>query len=228
MRKIVAISDLHGNLIDIDKEGDILIISGDICPSFDHSLTFQKKWIESSFRAWVESLYNNFNSIVFIAGNHDFIFQAGIKIDWNERVQYICDEMLDVDGISIYGTPWTSIFHDWAFMLDDDQLDGKFEMIPENLDILVTHGPAYGMSDTVLQYSSRSKEKLGSRSLKKHILRAKPRCHIFGHIHSGNHKEDILIHKDGKYTKFVNVSILDERYEVTYNPFVFIMEANKK
>jgi Icc-related predicted phosphoesterase len=51
-------------------------------------------------------------------------------------------------------------------------------MIPANTDILITHGPPYGILD-----KNRVGFSAGCQSLKRAVKRIHPKLHVFGHIH---------------------------------------------
>jgi hypothetical protein len=118
------------------------------------------------------------------------------------------------DNIRIYGSPWQPEFYSWAFNLQRNsiELSGKWEAIPDNTDILVTHGPAFGTLDTV---TGRQYDNLGCELLAERIERLKPKIHVCGHIHSGYGYE----FKDG--THYFNAAILNEAYEYTQKPMTF-------
>jgi hypothetical protein len=118
------------------------------------------------------------------------------------------------DNIRIYGSPWQPEFYSWAFNLPKNGIEiaGKWEGIPDNTDILITHGPAFGTLDTV---EGRPWDGLGCELLAQRIEVVKPKIHICGHIHSGYGYE----FKDG--THFFNASVLNERYEYTQKPMTF-------
>ena len=101
-------------------------------------------------------------------------------------------------------------------MEDDVVLESRFKRIPEDVDFLLTHDAPYGTSDICMQnvYWNNG-EHIGSRPLRDAIIEKKPKYNLHGHLHSTNHNEEIL-----NETKVYNVSILDERYEVTYSPLV--------
>jgi Icc-related predicted phosphoesterase len=121
---------------------------------------------------------------------------------------------LGQDNIRIYGSPWQPEFYSWAFNLPKNgiELAGKWEAIPDNTDILITHGPAFETLDTV---TGRPWDGLGCELLAKRIERFRPKIHVCGHIHSGYGYE----FKDG--THFFNASVLDEAYEYTQKPMTF-------
>jgi hypothetical protein len=124
------------------------------------------------------------------------------------------------DNIRIYGSPWQPEFYSWAFNLPKNgiELSGKWEAIPDNTDILITHGPAFGTLDTVV---GRPWDGLGCELLAARIGVIKPKIHICGHIHSGYGYE----FKDG--THFFNASVLDEAYEYTQKPMTFDWDKEK-
>ena len=225
--RITVISDTHTRhgLIPMEEfpGGDLLIFSGDLMNS-----GYNKNDI-FDFCHWFQSL-KQYEDKVFIAGNHDRMFQnhpEDVKV-WLDKfplINYLQDEELTLyfDGpngdmpennIRIYGSPWQPEFCNWAFNLPKNGpgLASKWEAIPNNTDILVTHSPAFGTLDTV---EGRSNEHLGCELLAERIAIVKPKIHICGHIHSGYG----YIFKDG--THFFNASVLDEQYEYTQKPITF-------
>jgi Icc-related predicted phosphoesterase len=234
--KITAISDTHGrtpllhNLI--EPKSDLLLICGDISPcTVGHLPTRQLDWFHNTFIPWVE---NQANEVVFVAGNHDF-FLNKILIDNEEdkfrkslpkNVHYLRDSMVELYGIKIWGTPWTNIFFDWAFMLDETDLYNKYNEMPNEIDILLSHGPAYSLSDQILQdngwdngYDNADKS-LGSKSLYKALETRKIKNFYYGHIHSADHDIKSITFPSGHTMKYNCVSILDERYSPTFVPYV--------
>lgn len=234
--KIVSTSDLHGNLIPDLPTGDILTISGDICPvRGSHSPVSQMHWMNNHFIPWIAELLSSgkFKHVVFIAGNHDFVLNSIKKgndpfytLVLPEGAHYLIDNEIEIEGVRIYGTPWTPTFGNWAFMYNESILHNFYQKIPEGLDILLSHGPAYHMNDTILQYPERiegSEEHIGSKALAKRVFEVSPKYVIFGHIHSGSHlpEQHALGPKYDKTITSVNVSCLDENYNLAYKPFEF-------
>lgn len=232
--KIVAFSDIHGYLPDNLPSGDIALIAGDICPVHgSHNPTSQFHWLQNKFIPWCYKLINSkkFNHLCFCSGNHDFVFETLLKapktfhIQWPNNVHYLCDSGIDIEGIKIFGTPWTHTFGNWAFMNSEDILNNYYISIPKDLDILLSHGPAYGLNDTVTQHSEWvfSDPHIGSKSLLEHIKRAMPKRLITGHIHSANHNVEKLYPNpmEDKFIECVNVSLVDETYKEIYPPYQF-------
>lgn len=212
--RIICISDTHNkhdeltnDLLAIkgDNEKTILIHAGDI--SGKGTLTEI-----SNFLNWFSNL--PFKYKVFIAGNHDFGFEMSDTIadEFIEKgVIYLFDRMIEIEGIKIYGSPWQPRFYDWAFNVNrGEAIAKKWEKIPEGLDILVTHGPAFGILD--LTYGGI---RAGCEDLYMKIFEVKPKHHICGHIHFGY---GMRIMDD---TTFINAASLGEGYEYDNKPIVF-------
>jgi Icc-related predicted phosphoesterase len=199
MARIVLISDIHGNLVDIPP-CDLLLIAGDLVPK-SLNLDKQLSWFDTTFRYWLRSLPAK--NIVGIAGNHDFLFQERPSSVPDLPWHYLQDSSIEVAGFKIYGTPWQRPFHDWAFNAKEDQLREIFAKIPDDTDIVVSHSPPFGIGDGALR-SLGIFENAGSSSLMARILEVKPILHVFGHIHEGRGQYDV----DG--IKFVNAAIVGQ------------------
>lgn len=208
--KITFISDTHGRHNQITKDlpgGDLLIHAGDI------SSMGYKQEIQD-FCEWFDNI-DNYTHKVFIAGNHDWGFQNNTEkvkeiLDFYENITYLQDNEVLVGNslVSIYGSPWQPEFYNWAFNLPRKgvELKEKWDNIPSNTDILITHGPAYGYVDKVIGRT----ENLGCELLTERIKQLKPKIHVCGHIHSGYGYTF-----DGD-THYINASVLNESY-VYYN-----------
>lgn len=94
---------------------------------------------------------------------------------------------------SIYVSPYTPAFCDWAFAYahHEDRFNASHHAapgaisiatnpIPQDVDIVMTHGPPKGILDACPQGS------VGCENLLWAVRRVKPRMHCFGHIHEGN------------------------------------------
>lgn len=217
--KITFISDTHTkhDLITNDLPGgDLLIHAGDIMDS-----GYNENDI-SSFLNWFESI-EGYDKKIFIVGNHDRLFENDPEYVRNylknyPNITYLQDESCEIHDIKtdktikIYGSPWQPWFYDWAFNIrrNSDELKEKWDAIPEDTDILITHGPAYGFVDTV---ESRPYYNLGCELLTKRINQIQPKIHVCGHIHSGYGV------KTNNNTHFINASVLNERYKYTQKPW---------
>ena len=223
--KLYAVSDLHGNLDGLDPRGaDLVVIAGDVAPMKGWGMwqvNDQVKWINRTFAAWCEK-YPGIEFVV-IPGNHDLFAQRGdvpTKPVWTRNVHFVVDEVVEVKGLGIAGSPWIPpISGRWAFEArHEDDLANHFAWIPKDVDILVTHTPPFveGWSiDVSLQTQSPH---FGSRALTETIKRVKPKLVFCGHIHTGDHRFHDMSHEDGRVTKICNVARLDEDYRVAYEP----------
>ena len=178
--KIVAISDLHGNLPTIEEVAIIYCIAGDIIPLNIQSNDRKcRKWLKEEFIPWANNL--PCSHVVLIAGNHDFVFQRMEKeaidaIFEGSKVIYLENSGVQLEGLNIFGTPWCHQFGRWAFMTDDDALAELFNDIPENVDILLTHDAPYGTSDILFQNTAWNiGEHIGCVPLRDAIIEKKPK-----------------------------------------------------
>src|SRR5262249_32565798 len=110
---IIAISDQHGVLPAI-PQCDLLLIAGDVCPVTNHTPASRGPWRRGESRGWLERLPAR--KIVFIAGNHDFVFdqRSGFP-PADYPATYLQDSGAEWQGLRIWGTPWQLRFFDWAF-----------------------------------------------------------------------------------------------------------------
>lgn len=202
MMTVYAISDLHGHLPEI-PQCDLLILGGDYCVGREPAE--QLDFLHGPFRNWLSRIKARY--IVGIAGNHDHIFEESPGLVDNLPWYYLRDRGLDIEGIKIYGTPWAPKFGKWAFMKEDEQLALIYSQIPEGLDILITHAPAYGILD-----KSVYGDHCGSRQLRERIREVIPDTVICGHIH-----ESFGIYDDGA-TRYFNVSHVNKEMDPRNKP----------
>jgi Icc-related predicted phosphoesterase len=212
--KILALSDMHGYLQDVKGQYDLIIIGGDMCPGNDHSVEFQSNWLADKFNPWLKSLPSD--NVVCIAGNHDFIFERARPLVPKLKCHYLQDSKVEIDGVKIWGSPWSRKFFDWAFMGEEDKLSMVWDKILKDTDILVVHGPPFQAGDVVRG------EYVGSTSLKWWIERNQPKLVICGHIHEAHG-----IYNIGD-TIVANVSVLDGAYNPwIHNPMIFEFDSGK-
>lgn len=207
--EIICLSDTHGKhrLLKNLPKGDCIIHAGDV--SKDGS---ERSSVD--FMNWFSSL--NYQYKIFIAGNHDFYFESESERYLKKMVPpnliYLNDSGVTIGGINVWGSPVTPRFFDWAFNRDRGKdINKHWKLIPPNTDVLVSHGPPYGILDIV------GEDHLGCEDLNKAVKRIKPRLHVFGHIHEQHGQK--LKHE----TNFINASILNDQYEVANGPIKVLM-----
>lgn len=230
---ICSISDTHGIDPEIYIGVDILTISGDISPAHRamQGVAAQMSFFWGKF---IKQLSQRVGHVVFIAGNHDLFLEnmmnnnteQKFRDDLPRNAHYLRDSFEEIEGVKFYGTPWTPTYYNWSFMMadTDDGLGQKFAMIPDGVDYLLSHGPAYGHNDycteTFGKGHSTLGQHLGSKQLLKHVKRAAPSALLAGHIHSAPHEYSIIECDNGKTCQSIGVSILDERYSPFYQPLL--------
>lgn len=212
--KILPISDLHGKhneifeyiLDNIDVvDYDIVTASGDLWEGTSN--TPRTDWI--NFQKIIKK------PIILIQGNHDYF--SSDMFDKCDNIHLLHNESIIINGVKIFGTPYTTNFMDWNWMSSEDKL---FEMwnklVPNDTDVLLSHGPPYGFCDNCNQsaYGNTKYSKLGSKALLEILLDKSPKYLFCGHIHTGDRFKQV---ENG--TKIYNVSCLDEAYQFQgFNP----------
>jgi len=213
--KITFISDTHTKhkqVTDLLPGGDLLIHAGDFTSmGYKHEI--------QQFFKWFSGL-NNYTHKIVVAGNHDLMFEDDPKqakeiISVYPNATYLQDdlELIGDDystAVKVYGSPWQPEFYNWAFNLPRMgwELQQKWDDIPVGVDILVTHGPAWGHLDTVVGQNMH----LGCELLANRINIVKPKIHVFGHIHTG------YGYKFDNGTHYFNAAVLNEQYIFTQKP----------
>ncbi|MCK7546244.1 metallophosphatase domain-containing protein [Marinobacter bryozoorum] len=208
--RLVCISDTHGlhRQIPAVPDGDVLIHAGD-------SLGQGTLENLADLNDWLGTLPHQHK--IVIAGNHDWVFQEAPALarETLTNAIYLEDSGTELDGLRFWGSPWTPQFLNWAFMLKRGQaLREKWQLIPKNTDLLITHGPPRGIGDQV-SVDFRTRE-VGCVDLEQRLEQLPNlQAHVFGHIHEGY----------GQYlrgqTRLINASTCTARYEPTNPPIVF-------
>jgi predicted phosphodiesterase len=223
--RFVCLSDTHNRARHIKvPSGDVLLHAGDFSGQGDEKDVL-------NFSKFLSSQPHTHK--VVIAGNHDLSFdlenQGTLQRDFlNMRGKdaaaikskltgciYLEDSACVVEGYRIWGSPWTPTFFDWGFNLDrGEKIAAKWALIPNDTEILITHGPPFGIQDTC-QDGFRA----GCQDLLEKIQNVKPLVHVFGHIHEAygvTHTEN---------TTFINASNCTLRYQPLNPPLVFDLPA---
>lgn len=203
--RIVVFSDTHGDHEHITvPKGDVLIFAGDA--------EFRRFIDVVMFNDWLNTLPHKNKYI--ICGNHDFYgenYYYGMVASFT-NAQYMENEgTILPNGMKMWASPYTNTFMDWAFMADDKQMQKYCDLIPDDVEVLVTHGPPYG----ILDIGRPKYGHVGSKQLAKRIPELKKlKYHIFGHIHGSAG----LLEKDG--ITYVNCSVKNEDYDIVHKPIV--------
>jgi len=199
---IDCIADLHGSFPTLDG-GDLLIVAGDLTA---HDIPSQYDW----YNDWLaEQAYTH---KITIAGNHDGCIerkQAQIR-----HGTYLHDTGTQVENIRCWGSPFTPTYHQWHFMRARGQeIKAHWDLIPDGIDLLITHGPAFGVLD-----KNQINENCGCQDLLEAVERIKPRYHIFGHIHEGYGMKEMDCG-----TIAINCAQMDGDYEMHSRPVRIVL-----
>lgn len=170
-------------------------------------------------------------------GNSKESLTAAVQVEnvrqYLTNCTYLQDELIELYGLKIYGTPWQPEFcmcaydYDcfkgtmivlnldvgkWAFNVPrGEPCLEKWNQIPDDIDVLISHTPPLGHGDLCCSGVRAGCVELLATVQK----RVKPRYHVFGHVHEG-----YGITSDGKII-FVNASTCDINYLPHNNPVVF-------
>jgi len=200
--RVVCISDTHERHEEIDlPDGDLLICAGDVTANGNLAAL-------GRFARWMQRQPHAHK--ILIAGNHDWCFERDGASALPRDIIYLQDSGITIGGLRIWGSPWQPRFYDWAFNLDrGPQLAAKWALIPDDTDILITHGPPHG----TLDLTPRG-DRAGCEDLAVRLDELRVRLHVFGHIH---HSYGV-VERGGRIS--VNACICDERYAAANAPVV--------
>ena len=153
------------------------------------------------------------------------------------------DSGVELEGIKFWGSPVQPEFGRWAFnrarTLSEanykfiKEIKPHWDMISEDTDVLITHGPPYGaprpdrsppygVLDEVMYVGRNPERNVGCQKLMEKIQKIKPKLHVFGHIHEAR---GVHIDKENKIT-YVNASSLNISYR-PYNEKPYIFDWDK-
>lgn len=221
--KIWCISDTHGKekeLI-IPADVDMVIHAGDWGTYREATMS---EGDERLFLEWYKDL--PIKHKILICGNHNTAFEKGFikQEEIHESIVFLHHEAKVIEGIKIFGSPYTPTFGvGWAYNVKRDKLHNYWQEIPEDTDILITHGPPRGILDHtesgsrgyVTETGNKVVISCGDLSLLKRVRVVKPKLHIFGHIHP----EEVclnsaIIQQSGFRTRFINAAVLNLKYDI--------------
>lgn len=220
MTKLVAISDTHGSHWEVKvPDADWLIHAGDFSSHGRLPDTMD-------FLRWFN--IQPHRRKIFIAGNHDWLLEQDpnfwriIQMEFPD-LTYLQDQSCEFDGLKVHGSPISPTFYNWAFNRDrGEDIKRHWDMIPDDTDVLITHGPPHGICDEAYRVGYNTTEHTGCKDLLDATLRIAPKLHLFGHIHYSG-QTSYLAPK----TTYANVSMLNEAYLVWGKPMVFDIDNDK-
>lgn len=217
--RLVATADLHGHLPKLPDDIDVLVVAGDIAPEFmgNYREFMQADWLFREFEPWLNA--SGAKVRIGIGGNHDTaLFKNTYSVCEALPWVYLMDDDIEVDGIRFWGSPWIPHL-DWAnFYLRDELFNASVDMVPNDVDVIISHGPPLGHCDfTGPKYGD---EHAGFEGWTRTIDRVQPDLFLCGHIHEG-YGWDAVRHSDGHETRVCNVA---QGYDGLNEPVTFLLD----
>lgn len=223
--KIAVISDTHRKHFELTKSLlneniDLIIHAGD-ASNVKSPFINVNEMLE--FLTWYESLPIKYK--IFVPGNHDSSIEHNL-VDFTKfpSVTVLIDESIQIEDLNIFGSPYTPSFgQGWAYNKSHSKLSNIWrQIIPDNTDILITHGPPKGVLDLTTDRHSKGYIQVGCKSLLNRVLEVQPQFHIFGHIHDEPNILNNGIKKiNDLKTTFINASNCDLKYKCVNKPIIF-------
>ncbi|KDQ63920.1 hypothetical protein JAAARDRAFT_27587 [Jaapia argillacea MUCL 33604] len=202
--RFVCISDTHCHQFPVPN-GDVLLHSGDLTATGrveefkvtmewlyglphatkiiiggNHDLPLHRGWYETHFQNWHWQGPEKYEPILkMIKG--DKAKKANLVYLEDEKFEFRAKEGGRV--WSVYGSPWSPWYGEWAFNYRRDTAEELVAKFPKT-DILLTHGPPHGILDMTM-----GGEEAGCEALTARLPTLRPRLHLFGHIHEGHGAE---------------------------------------
>jgi Icc-related predicted phosphoesterase len=175
----------------------------------------------AEFTEWFGA--QKYNHLVLIPGNHDFAFEEAYGVCETEcklrNITLLHDSGAEIEGIKFWGSGITPWFYDWAFNRERGaDIKKHWDLIPEDTEVLVTHGPPFGILDMTLP-SYGNGQNVGCEELIAKIWKTQVKLHVFGHIHEGRGTKRELD------KLFVNASTLDEKYRMNINEPIRVVRS---
>jgi len=189
---LVLFSDTHQLHREMEvPDGDILVHAGDFT-MFSRNVS-----AIADFNTWLGELPHRYKIIV--PGNHEYFLEADpSKRSMLTNALVLLNEGTEIEGLRIWGSPVTPLYGGAFGLSSAEDRRQLYAQIPENTDILVTHGPPFGILDSAPHSGLHS----GCRELLDAVMRVQPKLHVFGHVHGAH---GIL---QTNQTTFVNAALL--------------------
>ena len=181
--KIWHVSDTHSlhDRLTLPEGVDVVVHSGDASNRREPVLNEPEL---QRFLEWFAALPVRHK--IFVPGNHDTSLESRLirpKEVEGLGITLLIDSGTVIDGVKFWGSPWVPRYGDWSWMVKRESIGRKWDQIPRETDVLITHGPPFGTLDSTYDRKN-SYELVGCRALQKWVQRNEPSHHLFGHVHS--------------------------------------------
>ena len=201
---VVLISDTHALHREVEvPPGDLFIHAGDF--------TMDSRSADAliDFNEWLGELPHRFRLV--IPGNHDGVVEHESRRQLISNATLLINDSIEIMGLQVWGSPTTPLLGEAFGMISDRDRAKLYSRIPDDTDILVTHGPPYG----ILDQAPGSEHHQGCPQLLNAVRRVHPILHVFGHVHGGYgtfNTQDTL---------FVNAALPGHGFDLSNRPQVF-------
>lgn len=225
--RILHLSDTHTLHEQLPlQEADILIHSGDAANSKD---IFQNTGEIILFIEWLGQIRSRYKEVIFVPGNHDLAIEKREKFAREmckeAGVILLINEAVEVDGVKFWGSPLTPEFGiDWAYNRDRGKIHKAWAKIPDDTQVLITHGPPKSFLD-VSENRRHELELTGCAALASRISNLKSlKANLFGHIHNNDRiiNQGLRIHNGVTYSNAA--CITDRKFDDGLSSFGNILD----
>lgn len=211
--RVCLISDTHTYHDQITiPECDLLISAG------DYSYLGRPDEV-IDFHRWLDR--QPAKEIISVQGNHELGVEKAFGAsklrakDACPRAHFIDEGPIEIFGKKIWCSSITPEFHGWAYNRGDVPIKKHWDLIPDDTEILVTHGPPHLILD-----ATKAGYAIGCPRLRVRVSKLKNlKLHVFGHNHyCGGQKVDWC------GVTYINASVVNEDYEVVHAPIELEIE----
>jgi Icc-related predicted phosphoesterase len=207
---IVILGDTHELHREVEvPAGDLLIFTGDF------SMFSKSVAAIEDFNEWLGELPHRWK--LAVPGNHEFFLEADPRRrSLISNATVLIDESIWIDGLKIYGSPMTPLYGGAFGKSSPSDRVRHWAGIPDDVDVLITHGPPHG----ILDLSPGQAERAGDRELMARVNDLPSlRLHCFGHVHGGYgrlEKDDVV---------FVNAALMGLLGDIDQTPVALRMNS---
>lgn len=205
-----------------------------LCHTGDATYTGRRDELES-FGRWFRQL--DIPHKIFTGGNHDISLDKNTEeaLGWlgfdkkfrdnKGKCYFLHQESIEVEGLKIWGSAFSPTFPvgntRWGFNVDrGEDIAKKWEEIPLDADIVLTHSTAFG----ILDWAYYDDLNVGCSDLMARLYQVKALIHGAGHIHESRGVKE----PEDMKTLFVNSSICTLQYQPTNDPILVEVFKNDK
>ncbi len=157
------ISDTHNHhsKLKVPDGLDVVIHCGDESENGNEWLNEPES---RAFFEWYSAL--DVHVKIFVPGNHSLAVEQGlVRPEQYPEVRFLIHEQTELEGLVVFGTPYTPKFFNRAYMRAREDLDIVWQSIPDNVDILISHGPPKGYMDVTRDLDSASRAQHATKDL---------------------------------------------------------------